>query len=350
MEASYKRIVIIKPSSLGDIIHALPALAALRKKFPDAWIAWIVKNEFKELLVGHPMLNEVLPLHSGFGGWWSLARELRQKGFDLAIDFQGLFRSACLAWWSGAPERIGFFEAREGGNWFYSSRIRIPGDDQKPWRLVNVHAVDRNLALARHLGAKTDQVKFVFPPLIADRTSLTALLKEVGILPEDRLIVLAPGGRLLIKRWPPERFAELAIILLQNYEDIKIALVGAASDWEIGLTIEKIAGKGCINLIGKTRIGELIALLGQAQLLIANDSAPVHIAVACQTPVLAILGPTEPRATGPYPFGGERVMVHPLPCSPCGQRQCQNSRYMECLTSISAEEVGKAAQDMLGAG
>ena len=115
MDIEYKRILIIKPSSLGDIIHALPTLAALRKKFPDSWIAWVVKEEFSEILVGHPMLDEVITLDRGFTGWWVVARTLRKRGFDIAIDLQGLFRSACLAWWSGASERIGFAAAREGG-------------------------------------------------------------------------------------------------------------------------------------------------------------------------------------------------------------------------------------------
>ena len=341
-----ERILIIKPSSLGDIIHALPALDSLRKRFPDSWIAWVVKREFQDIVVDHPMLNEVLTLDPGVRGWWALAKKLRKGEFDLAIDLQGLFRSASLTWWSGASERVGFAAAREGGRWFYSSQVRIPGDDQIPWRLLNVHAVDRNLAIVRHCGAPAERPHFEFPPLHQDRQSIAVLLKAEGVSPENRLVVIAPGGRLAIKRWPVERFVQVAQSLIQD-EGVKIIVVGALSDLECSRHLEALPEEKCINLIGKTGIGQLVALLDRADLLIANDSAPIHIAVALQTPVLAILGPTNRNATGPYPFGREQVIARSLSCSPCGQRQCHNSEYMECLRSISPEEVGCAAQGLL---
>ena len=346
MDITYKKILIIKPSSLGDIIHALPMLSALRKQYPDSWITWVVKNEFKELLVGNPLLNEVVTLDHGFSGWWSVARVLRKRAFDVAIDLQGLFRSACLTWYSGAPERVGFAAAREGGAWFYTSRVRIPGDDVKPWRLVDVHAVDRNLAVAKHLGADLERPAIDLPLLFEEKEEASRWLRDVGISPEDRVLVIAPGGRLPIKRWPMERFASVAKLLHQN-EGMKIIVVGAPSDLDGSASFRATLGDQFINLIGKTRLSQLVTVIDRADLLIANDSAPIHLAVARQTSVLAILGPTNRNATGPYPFGKERVLDHSLPCSPCGKRHCHNPCYMECLTSISVEDVLREARDML---
>ncbi len=306
----------------------------------------MVKKDYEELLVGNSMLSEVLTLDRGFTGWWSVGRKLRKRGFDVAIDLQGLFRSACLTWWSGAPERVGFAAAREGGAWFYTSRVRIPGDDVKPWRLLDTHAVDRNLALTRSLGADLEDASFELPSLSEDRKITDKWLEDSGISSKDRVVVLAPGGRLPIKRWPVERFAKVAQWLLQK-EGVKIVVVGAQADLEVSATIQSLIGDQFVNLIGKTRIGQLAAVLDRADLLIANDSAPIHLAVARQIPVLAILGPTNMKATGPHPFGRERVLCHSLPCSPCGKRVCHNPRYMECLTSISVEEVFGAAHDML---
>ena len=144
MNLEPNRILIIKTGSLGDIIHALPTLAALRSRFPKASITWLVKKEWAEILEGNPNLNEVLATNFAITQWVGLIRTLREKGFDLVVDLQGLFRSAFLAKISGAPMVVGFAQGREASPWFYSHRVNLPIPKGESWRRWNIHADDRN--------------------------------------------------------------------------------------------------------------------------------------------------------------------------------------------------------------
>ena len=340
------RILIIKPSSLGDIIHALPTLAVLRSRFPNAWITWLVKNEWAEILDGNPNLNEVLPVNFDIMQWPSLIRTIRRKSFDLVIDLQGLFRSAFLAKFSGAPIVVGFADGREGSPWFYSHRVPLPIPKGKSWRLWDMHAVDRNLFVAKFLGASWAVPQFWLPNHDHDQKIVCEWLHASGVKESDRLVAMAPMTRQAIKNWPVERFIQVAQSLVK-FDQVKVLLIGT-KDMEVSRLFERVLGVRLVNFMGKTRVRQLSAVFDRVSLLIANDSAPLHIAAVRGTPIVTIFGPTNPKATGPYGFqDSPHLLTYSLPCRPCGERVCQNAKPLECLTSISVQNVAKQAEDIL---
>jgi lipopolysaccharide heptosyltransferase I len=349
VEINPKRILIIKPSSLGDIIHALPTLAALRSRFPETWISWMVKQEWAEILEGNPSLNEVLAVNFSLRHWWKIIQTVREQCFDLVVDLQGLFRSGFIAKLSGAPVVVGFAQGREGSPWCYSHRVKLPIPQGQSWRLWNMHAVDRNLAVAKFLGAECVVPEFWLPNQEDDRKDVDGWLKAGGVTQKDQLVAIAPLTRQAIKNWPLERFVQVAQSLTKN-DQIKILLIGT-KDQGVSRKFEAALGSRLVNLMGKTRVRQLSVIFDRVQLLIANDSAPLHIAAARGTPILTIFGPTNPEATGPYGMKPEtHLLTHPLSCRPCGQRTCRNEHQLECLTSISVDDVLGQAQIILGVG
>ncbi len=341
-----KNVLIIKPSSLGDIIHALPTLSALRAVFPYSRISWLVKSEWAELLEGHPDLSEVIPVDFRLRSWWKIIAMVREQAFDCVVDLQGLFRSGLLAKLSGSSVRVGFAQGREGSPWFYTHRVRLPNDGKQPWRLLDIHAVDRNLEIAKFFGASTEHPRFWLPRWQEDRAVIHQLFAGGEVEPQDRLIAIAPASKHTMKNWPLERFLEVAVSLAKQ-KDIKIVLIGSPAESQISQRFSKVLGPALINLIGKTRIRQLSLVFDKVQLCIANDSGPIHMAAACRVPVIACFGPTNPQATGPYGIGHVRMVSHTTACRPCGLRKCQNSYHLECLESISAEEVIGQAERML---
>jgi len=348
LDVNPERILIIKPSSLGDIIHALPTLAALRARFPKAWIAWLVKSEWAEILEGNPLLNEVLPVKFGVTQWWGVIQAVRKKHFDLVVDLQGLFRSAFIAKLSGASVVVGFAQGRECSPWLYMHRVELPIPAGQSWRLWNMHAVDRNLAVAKFLRAEGDVPEFWLPSHDDDRQAIDQWLKASGVTDADRLVAMAPLTRQSIKNWPLDRFIQVAQALTKN-DRVKVVLIGT-EDPHVSQAFEAALGFRVVNLMGKTRVRQLGVILDRVQLLIANDSAPLHIAVARGIPIVTIFGPTNPEATGPYGMGTiSHVLTHPLPCRPCGERTCRNANPLECLTSIAVQDVVRQAEGILAA-
>ena len=346
LEFQPKNLLIIKPSSLGDIIHALPTLSALRSIFPQARISWLVKSEWAEVLEGHPDLSEVIAVDFRLRSWWQIITRVRERAFDCVVDLQGLFRSGLIAGLSGAPVRVGFARAREGSPWFYTHRVQLQETGNKPWRLLDVHAVDRNLEIAKFFGAFTETPQFRLPRLEDDRAAIDRLFAEEGAESHDRLVAMAPVSRQAIKNWPVERFIEVATSLARQ-ENVKIVLVGSSRDHATGQRFAGALGPALVNLVGKTRIRQLSLVFDKVRLFIANDSGPVHVAAACRVPVIACFGPTNPQATGPYGPGHVSLVSQTTACRPCGLRNCQNPRYLECLESVSVEEVISQAQRIL---
>ena len=343
-----ERILIIKPSSLGDIIHALPTLAALRSRFPKAWIAWLVKEQWAEILDGHPQLDEVLAVNFDITNWAGVIRLVRSKKFDLVIDLQGLFRSALIGKLSGASVVVGFAQGREASPWLYSHRVELPIPKGQSWRLWNMHAVDRNLAVAKYLGAECGTPEFWLPNDEEDRRIVDGWLQSSGVTEDDQLVAIAPLTRQTIKNWPLDRFLKVAQTLVKR-DHVKILLVGT-EDQEVSRLFESALGFRLLNLMGKTQVRQLSVIFDRVHLLIANDSAPLHIAAARGVPILTIFGPTNPEATGPYGMQeGSHLLTHLLACRPCGQRTCRNEQPLECLTSISVEAVVARAESILSA-
>ena len=347
MPLTPERILILKPSSLGDIVHALPTLASLRQRFPQAYISWLVKEEWSELLDGNPDLDEVFPVTFSLKAWPSIVRRVREKRFDVVIDLQGLLRTGILARLSGASQRVGFAGAREGSAWFYTQRVALPIKVvDRPWRLVDMHAVDRNLEVARFFGADISRPMFCIPDVEDDRRVIEEYLDKAGVQGNDQLIVMAPASREEIKNWPIERFADVAEKLCQE-SNRKIVLLGSPSQAKMMKAFSFLPPENCLNLVGKLRLRQIGSLLRRAHVLIANDSAPVHLAMAIGVPVLGLYGPTHIEATGPYGTGSHRVLHTEMPCRPCGKKVCHHVHEKECLLEISVEEVVQAARQLL---
>ena len=334
------RLLVIKPSSLGDIVHALPTVAALRRRFPSAKITWLVKREWAAVLEGNPYLDEVLALDLSPKGWPSAIRAVRAGRFDTVVDLQGLLRSALLGWISGAPVRIGFANGREGSPWFYTERVPVPSP--------SMHAVDRYLLTAKYLGADPGEVKpseFSLPHDTQAETRVEVLLAAAGVQAGATLVAMNPSARWDTKRWPSESFAAVGDRLQQD-EATRVVLIGGRDERPVGKQVMRAMQTAPIDLMGQTTLKELIALLRRARLLVTNDSGPMHLAAAVGTPVIALFGPTDPARPGPY-GAGHTVLRSGVPCSPCFSRRCTNAVELECLTSIRPENVIEAAMSLL---
>jgi heptosyltransferase-1 len=327
-----RRILLIKPSSLGDIVHALPVLAGLRAAYPQAHIAWLVGNAFAPLLAGHPLLDEVIRFDRRRYGRMLQSRavgaeflrfvgDLRRRGFDLVVDLQGLLRSGFLSWASGARRRVGFAGARELAAAFYTQRVRCPTRD--------MHAVDKNLHLARTLGLPVDPPTF---PLGLRDDEVAAFRRRLG----PPFVALLPGARWETKRWRPDRWAEL-VDRLPGGGFPPVVLLGAPEDRAYTEAILAACTTPVINLVGQTSLRELSAGLALADLVICHDSGPMHIAAALDKPIVAIFGPTNPARTGPY-CRWARVVALPLPCAPCYQRQCPLGHH-NCMQQLDVDAV-----------
>lgn len=347
-----RRILIIKPSSLGDVVHALPFLSSLRHRYPDRYIAWLVEEEAAELLLGHPLLDRVIV--SGRKRWGreirtrsrgsaalreivALIAEIREDRYDLVVDLQGLLKSALMVICAGARFRVGLAGGREGSGRALTHVVPLPPGP--------LHAVDRYLEAARFLGADPLSKAFVFPSRPDDRARAEALLAEAGVGPTTPVIAFNPQARWPTKLWGEEQFAQVGEALARRH-GAKIVVIGSSSDLQAARRLASHMNPPPFVAAGRTDLKVLIALLKRIDLLVTVDSGPMHLAAAIGTPLVALFGPTDPRLVGPY--GGSGV-VHrvPLPCSPCSKRRCVIETDRLCMHSISVEEVVDAASTFL---
>jgi lipopolysaccharide heptosyltransferase I len=328
-----RRILIIKPSAIGDIVHALPVLNLVRRRWPAAHIAWMVTPACAGLLDGHPQLDEVIRFERRrFGqswrdpgaalGLWKFARELKARQFDLVVDLQGLFRSGWLSGQTKAPVRVGFANAREFGWLYYTHRVPVPEVDR--------HATDRYLDIAEALGCPRSPVEYVFATTDEDRAFVRSAVAPLG----GRYAVVIPGTNWETKRWPVEKYARLVTPLLERHN---LRTVAAGSPDEVQLAAQVNAD---LNLAGKTHLRQLVALLEGADVVVANDSGPMHIAAALGKPLVTLYGPTNPVRTGPY-LRDDAVLRLDIPCSPCYSRKCSHT---SCLNLLESDRVLEAVQ------
>ncbi|MHC4741323.1 MAG: lipopolysaccharide heptosyltransferase I [Planctomycetota bacterium] len=312
MAEALQNIMIIKPSSLGDIVQALPALSALRKSFPDARINWLVRPELASLIENHPHLTQIIPFDRKFLGkaWFhpsafrallSLFSRLRRAGFDAVFDFQGLFRTASLARISGCRQRFGLASARELSRIFYTHRVRKPEDSP--------HVVDYYMNLVRAAGATSTDVEFVLPTNAAAEKSAAEILATCNLTSKS-YAVLVPGSAHADKCWPIDRFGELAEKLTADHK-LSIVATGSPSEAPLVESLVRSADTPIINLAGRTSISELIALLRSATLVVSNDTGPGHIASALGTPIVMIFGRSNPARVAPYHKDNAVVAIDP---------------------------------------
>ena len=334
---SPEHILIIKPSSLGDIIQAIPMLAALRRTFPTARISWLVKKQWAPILHGHPMLDDVIEVEFSVAALLRLIGPLRAHRFDVVVDLQGLLRTGALSWISGAPTRIGFADAREGSQFFYTRRV--------VGSMRGMHAVDRYLRLSSSLGATGGEPDFVLPDLPEEDSRTRALFATAGLDCTSNVVGIAPSARWRTKRWAAESFAAVAD-KIQHAGTHKIVFIGAPQEKSEIIRVKQEMKTKSADLTGLTVVSDLPEVMRRLSLLITNDSGPMHIAAAVGTPVVAIFGPTSQACTGPY-GDGHIVLTASVECRPCFRRRCHNPNRYECLAGISVQDVIEAVEQIL---
>ncbi len=327
----FKRILIVKLSSIGDVVHALPALSALRTKFPGSYIAWVVKKKAADIIIGHPYLDEVII----YEGIRKTAKKLRSLKFDLAIDLQGLFRSGLLTFLSRAKTRLGFSRAnsRELSYLFLNQRV-TPGEEDR-------HVIDKNLSLLRPLRIEVREKEFIIPVFHENREYIANFLKKEGVTSSDILIALNSRASWPSKLWPEEKWAELADRLIEELK-AKIVLLWGSGEKDLVDRIVRITkNKPIISC--KTNLKELAVLISKCKLLVGGETGPLHIACALNVPTVALIGPTDSVRNGPY-GEGHIVIEKDLPCRGCWRHKCKR---LTCMKLITVNEVFSAVKKQL---
>jgi heptosyltransferase I len=361
----FSRILLIKLSAVGDVVHIFPFLNRLRRRYPAARIDWVLKPAIAELVRHHPAIDKVV-LYPEWAsslrrqsGWPALAvgrslvAELRVARYELVIDLHGQLRTAILALATGAPRRIGFDRpraevwrasernvpslarkhawqgAREGSWLAYTHRLSIP--------TLDMHAVDRYLRFGSMLGLAEDAVDFSFTIPASSIARADSLLRESFSGMEDaRLAVIAPGTIWETKHWSIEGFAQVARHLIRS--NLIVVLIGSNGERTLCQQVAS-AAPGTVNLAGLTTLSELAALIRRAAICITNDSGPMHLAVAVNRPVVSIFGPTDSLWIGPYRQPNS-VLSAAVACAPCYLRRLSRCPYQHaCMRGVSAQAV-----------
>lgn len=369
---SFERILLIKPSALGDVIHTVPVLAKLRARYPAARIDWLLTPAIAELIRHHPALSNVVPFaRRRFARWWSLSaakelaalvRALRQPRYELVIDLHGQFRSALLCLASGAPCRIGFDRprrqsraastrnlpatayrhgwtgAREGSWLAYTHHICLP--------TLDVHAVDRYLWLGRLLGLDDDPADFHLPLPAEAEARVGGLLEQHGVRGRP-YAVLVPGTMWETKHWTAEGFAGVGRHLCDSGR--AVVLAGSAQERERCRAVAALC-PGAVDLSGQTSLTELAALIRRAAVCVTNDSGSMHLTVALGRPVVSIFGPTDPLWVGPY--GRPHAVVRAdVACAPCYLRKLSRCPHDHaCMRQVGASRAIECVEQALAPG
>jgi heptosyltransferase I len=367
----FQRILLIKLSAVGDVVHTLPLLNKLRRRFPQARIDWLVTPDIAELLTQNPAISNVIEFErqewtapwrlAPYTGAARLIAQLRAVRYDLVLDLQGQLRSGVFAFASGAPVRIGFDKpraavwnasprkipdearrhawqgAREGSFLAYTHHVELP--------TLDIHPVERYLRFGALIGLDADSADFAFPIPPEATNRIDALLDYYEVA-GAKLMVMAPGTNWETKQWRTDGFGEVARHFLQK--KFAVALIGSARDHEVCSEVAKLA-PGAINLAGETTLTELAALIRRGAICVSNDSGPMHLAVALGRPVVAVFGPTDPVWAGPYRQDNS-VLRADLPCSPCYLRllsRCTHNH--DCMKNVAAATVIERAEKIIAA-
>ncbi len=369
----FSKILLIKLSAVGDVVHTIPVLNKLRRRYPNAQLDWLVTPGIAELLRHHPAISNVLAFAravragpwglgslAALAGYVRLATKLRAASYDLVVDMHGQMRTALLALATGAPARVGFDRpraevwqaserafpeqtrkhawqgAREGSWLAYTHTIPVP--------TLEMHAVDRYLNVGPLLGLDEGPADFSFPiPQEADRR-IEALLDYYDIA-KAKIVVMAPGTIWETKQWRRDAFAEVARHFLR--QKFAVTLIGSERERAVCDAVAALA-PGVVNLGGETTLSELAALIRGATICVTNDSGPMHLAVALGRPVVSVFGPTDPIWIGPYRRDGAVLQAKNLPCAPCYLRQLSRCAYGHaCMHGVAASAVIERMEAML---
>ncbi|MDR3456216.1 MAG: lipopolysaccharide heptosyltransferase II [Verrucomicrobiae bacterium] len=335
------KILILKPSSLGDVIHALPVLRLLKQHFRDAEIFWWIDSALAPLIAGDPDLAGLVLFERQRWGrprhWPEMLRSirwLRAQNFDLVIDLQCLARSAIFAWLTRGRLLVGLDEVREGARAFYDVAV--------PRKTFHTHAVDWYLSVLPALGVPVHKNFEWLPP----RPEIAAAVKSRWQTDGAKWIALQPGARWDNKRWPVEHFSGLVRLLAKKFPAVRFAVLGGQADQPLGEKISAAAPDRVLNLCGATSLPEMIEWLRLCDLLITNDTGPMHVAAALGRPLIALFGPTAPERTGPYGRLDDVLRIN-LTCAPCLKSKCHFDQPLECLRALPPELVAQRASAIL---
>ena len=340
------RILIIKLSAIGDVVHSLPVLSALRRLYPNSSIHWLVEEAAAGLLQDHPLLDRVLISRrkSWISGlkqgrisvlkeFWNFLGAVRAERYDLILDLQNLFKSALWVAVARGPRKVGFSSTKELA--YLPLNEKIGPED------FNLHAVDRYMEFVRYLGDYDEPLCFSVPVTPLQVAGVDQLLKEVG-LKGRKVVALNPMALWPTKLWNPRSFSELADRLAKEL-GLGVVFTGGEQDWD---SVEEIIARmssSPVNFCGRLNLLELAALFSRCALVISTDTGPMHLAAAMGTPVVALFGPTAPDRTGPY-GPGHVVLRTGIPCSPCLKKKCADPK---CMYEITPEIVFDAVKNRL---
>jgi heptosyltransferase-2 len=337
-----KRILVRGTNWIGDAVLTTPALMAIRKGFPQAKIALLVKPAIAELLHHHPAVDEIVLYrdpgpHAGLGGKLTLARLLRRGRYDLAILLQNAFEAAAITALAGIPNRYGY--ATDGRSLLLTHRVPLTP------KIRRKHQAHYYLELLRPLGIPVEPEPPMLRTTPGEDAEAIEHLRAFGVDPMKVLIGLNPGSIYgTAKRWLPERFAEVADRVAAEHGGV-VLIFGGRGEEELGAAIAGMMTVPTLVLSGRTTVRRLMALIKQCRLFITNDTGPMHIATAFGVPTVAIFGPTDPATTSP--FGSRHELVrYPVDCSPCLLRECPIDH--RCMQGISVEMVRAAAMRQIG--
>ena len=324
-------ILVVRLGALGDIVHTIPAAAALRRAYPTARIDWLVEDRHREILDLVPVIDHLIVVRdASFLAWVDATRQVRSARYDVALDFQGLMKSAVLARASGARRVLGFsiWHVREkGARPFYSEGVDVE----------SVHVIHKNLRLLEGLGLSTAALEF--PLIRVESRARDTILEQSQGAP---YAVLNPGAGWPNKRWPAQRYGELAAFLREVRGIVPFVLWGPA---EAPLAQEVVdASAGAAHLAPPTRIADMVEVFRTAAVVVSGDTGPLHIAGAVGTPTVSIFGPTDPARNG-SPAAADIAVSRFTACGCHYDRRCHVSDW--CLASLPVAEVTAAIQQRL---
>lgn len=341
LRQDFKKILIIRMSSVGDVLFALPSLEALRTSYPNAHIAWVVEDRCASVLEGHPHIDELIVMprrkwramrEHGQGSLldsWRFFRELGERDFDLTIDFQANLKSGMASLFSRAPVRLGFArsECREP-NWLFTNRRHSLGGKV-------MHRIDRDLSLLSLIGIPADHKQVTLPIPTQDQQSAREFIDTLD--GQGPIVILQPGtsdwGR--NKRWSPESFAELGDTIHEKYDARVIINWGSEAERERAEQLVDLMAAEATIALPTANLLALGGLMQQADLVVGCDTGPTHLAELLGINVVTLFGPSDPRFY--YPYGHpDRAIYAALPCSPCRYRECVGRA---CMAHIEVNDV-----------
>lgn len=335
-KSDIKKILIRSVNWIGDAMLTTPAISALRKNFPETRISVLAKPYVGEIFKGNPDIDEIISYEgSGIRQKLRLIKELRKKGFDLAVLFQNAFEAAIIALLSGIPRRLGY--STDGRGFLLRPSVPIKAET------LNRHQVDYYLGLLSEAGLKTDRGPLVLRLNERERFWAVYFLKKNGWNEGEKLAGINPGATYgSAKRWYPERFAALADRILK--EGVKVIIFGGPSETSIVEEIKNRMVSIPILVAGSTSIRELASLIERCSVFVSNDTGPMHMAAALKVPVVALFGSTDPNATAPL-GEGHRVIQKEVECGPCFLRECPKD--FRCMDLITVDEVLYTVKEVL---